>query len=123
MSWALIARLFGYMWNYRQLVLIGAAAAAIFGLWQLSAKRADTIEKLRAHITLQQTVIEEHKRAQLELERKAEYEKTNSKIAAESAKAVAAGRVNGDGPMAPVLRTEYDRVQRLAKDRAAAGAR
>jgi hypothetical protein len=122
MTWlaikAALRGLFGFMLKHWRVALILAAAGAVFGLWQHSRSQAADIEKLKGHITLLQTVVTEYENAARELEGKATYEKTNTNIAAESAAAVAAGRQGGDGPMAPVLRTEYERVQRLAKERA-----
>jgi len=107
-----------WVWNNRTLVTILASAGLIaFLAWQLDMKR-DKVKELKAENKLLQTVVTEYENAARELEGKATYEKTNTNIAAESAAAVAAGRQGGDGPMAPVLRTEYERVQRLAKERA-----
>lgn len=117
MIWAIITRLFGFMWKYRAVLAIGAVASLIFGLWQLSKHRAGVIEELKARISRQTDVIEGQERAGRELEGKADHDKTNSKIAADSAAAVAKGRINGDGPMSPVLRAEYERVRSLAEER------
>jgi type II secretory pathway pseudopilin PulG len=121
MTWmaikAALRGLSGFMLKHWRVVLILIVAAAVFGLWQHSRNQAADIKKLKGNITLLETVVTEYENAARELEGKAIYEKDNANIAAESAAAVAAGRKNGDGPMAPVLRAEYERVQRLAKDR------
>lgn len=119
MTWlaikAALRGLFGFMLKHWQAVLILAAAAAVFGLWQHSQDQAADIEKLKGRITLLQTVVTEYENAQRELDGKVSYEKNTADIAAESAAAVAAGRQSGDGPMAPVLRAEYERVRGLLK--------
>lgn len=122
MTWmaikTVLSGLFGFIVKHWLPLLITGAAVAVFGLWQHSQSQAAAIKKLKQNITLLETVVTEYENAQRELEGKATYEKDNTKIAAESAAAVAAGRQGGDGPMAPVLRAEYDRVRQLAKDRA-----
>jgi hypothetical protein len=115
-AWQIIKNLFGFTLKHWREALIISVAVVVFGLWRHSAGQADTIEKLRANITLQKTVIAEYENAQRELDGKVTYEKHNGNIAAESAAAVALGRQSGNGPMAPVLRAEYERVHRLAQD-------
>lgn len=122
MTWlaikAALRGLSGFMLKHWRVILIISVAVLIFGLWQHSRNQAEDIEKLKGDISLLETVVTEYENAARELEGKAIYEKENANIAAQSAAAVAAGRLNGDGPMAPVLRAEYERVQRLAKERA-----
>lgn len=116
-AWLAAKSAFGFIWRNRQMVLISAVTATVFGLWQLSAKRADIIDGLKGRITLLNSVVSEYENAQKQLDERVSYERTVSGVAADSAAAVAAGRINGDGPMAPVLRGEYDRVRNLAADR------
>lgn len=119
MTWLAIktalSGLFGFMLKHWRVVLILIAAAAVFGLWQHSRTQAADIVKLKGNITLLKTVVTEYENAQRELDGKVTYEKHTSKTEAESAAAVAAGRLTGDAPMAPVLRAEYDRVRTLVE--------
>lgn len=120
MTWlaikAVLRGLFGFMLKHWRPLLILAAAAAVFGLWQHSRDQAADIKKLKGNITLLETVVSEYENAKRELDGKVTYEKDTAKIAADSAAAVAAGRLNGDGPMAAVLRTEYERVRTLIEN-------
>lgn len=117
-AWQMITGLFGFMWKYRLPIAIFAACALVFGLWQRTTTLQADAVKLKAHITQQELVISEYEKAQQELDGKVAYEKDKAKISAASAAAVAAGRKDGDAPMAPVLRAEYERVRGLAAARA-----
>lgn len=106
-----------WLWQYKTLAAMAALVVALFSMWVLADLRAAKIKKLNDRITLLQTVVTEYENAQRELEGKAHYDRNKSKTATESAIAVATGRQNGDGPMAPVLRAEYERVHGLAVER------
>jgi len=106
--------LFGFIAKHWRTGLIIAAAVAFSGLWLHSQGQGEKISRLKADLALKSTVIEEMENAQRAMERTAQHDRYNMDTAAQSAAAVAAGRQGGDGPMAPVLRGEYDRVRELA---------
>lgn len=109
-GWGIVA----WLWNNRMLVTIAATLGLIgWQAWQLDAKR-DKITELKADKVLLETVVKEHENAAREMDRKVTNDKENAGIAVDSAAAVAAGRLTADGPMAGVLRTEYERVRLLA---------
>jgi hypothetical protein len=108
------AQVFGFIAKYWRTGLIITAIVAVSGLWLHSQGQGEKIARLKADLALKSSVIEEMENARRAMERTAQHDRHNMDTAARSAAAVAAGRQGGDGPMAPVLRGEYDRVLDLA---------
>lgn len=112
-GWGRIA----WAWEHRKIIALALIAiGTLFLYWRLQVVKQQNLQLENANATLAKTV-ENQARAIVSLEERSLYEKENSNVAAESAAAVAAGRKNGDAPMAPVLRNEYERVRNLARQR------
>lgn len=117
-----------WVWNNK--ALTGAAVLAVALSLAVVTIKVQTarLDSVNASVTLLEaekaklnTVIAEHERALAAMEGKVRYDKERNAAALDSAEAIKQGRKSGDAVMAPVLRTEYERVRRLAKERYSIG--